>query len=136
MGETRVDLLHLLEDLRDAYPGSLEETIVSEIVANSLDSRAATVVFTADPAGRTLCVVDDGSGMTRSELRRYHDLAHPAFRRAAALHSEDYHVAITVALTLAPLTVEPGAERRFVTAFLTRWGDAAERRRARSRRAR
>jgi hypothetical protein len=26
MGETRVDLLHLLEDLRDAYPGSIEET--------------------------------------------------------------------------------------------------------------
>ena len=37
MGETRVDLLHLLEDLRDAYPGSLEETILTEIVANSLD---------------------------------------------------------------------------------------------------
>lgn len=36
MGETRVDLLHLLEDLRDAYPGSLEETILTEIVANSL----------------------------------------------------------------------------------------------------
>jgi hypothetical protein len=32
-------------------------------------------VFTADPGGRTLCVVDDGSGMTRGELRRYHDLA-------------------------------------------------------------
>jgi hypothetical protein len=75
VGETRVDLLHLLEDLRDAYPGSLEETIVSEIVANSLDSHAATVVFTADPGERTLCVVDDGSRMTRSELRRYHDLA-------------------------------------------------------------
>lgn len=75
MGETRVDLLHLLEDLRDAYPGCLEETIVSEIVANSLDSRAATVAFMVDPGGRTLCVVDDGSGMTRGELRRYHDLA-------------------------------------------------------------
>jgi hypothetical protein len=62
--------------------------------------------------------------------------AHPAFRRAAALHSEDYHVALTVALTLAPLTVEPGAERRFVTTFLARWGDAAERRRPRSRRTR
>jgi len=24
MGETRVDLVHLLEDLRDAYPASLE----------------------------------------------------------------------------------------------------------------
>jgi hypothetical protein len=87
MGETRVDLLHLLEDLRDAYPGSLEETIISEIVANSLDSRAATVVFTADAAGRTLCVVDDGSGMTRSELRRYHDLAasaRPAVRASGS----------------------------------------------------
>jgi len=59
--------------------------------------------------------------------------AHPAFRRASALRSEDYHVALTVALTLAPLTVEPGAERRFVTAFLARWGEAAERRRPRAR---
>src|SRR5206468_2515071 len=42
MGETRVDLLHLLEDLRDAYAGSLEETILTEIVANSLDSVATT----------------------------------------------------------------------------------------------
>ena len=40
MGETRVDLEHLLEDLRDAYPSSLEETILTEIIANSLDSRA------------------------------------------------------------------------------------------------
>ena len=62
--------------------------------------------------------------------------AHPAFRRAAALRSEDYHVALTVALTLAPLTVEPAAERGFVMAFLARWGEAAERRRSRSRQAR
>ena len=75
MGETRVDLLHLLEDLRDAYPGALEETIVSEIVANSLDSRATTIACSVDPGARTLSVVDDGSGMTRAELRRYHDLA-------------------------------------------------------------
>src|SRR5205807_850658 len=61
--------------------------------------------------------------------------AHPAFRRAVALRAEDYHVALTVAFTLAPLTVEPGAERRFVAAFLARWG-AAEPRRARSRRPR
>ena len=30
MGETRVDLLHLLEDLEDAHPGGLEETILRE----------------------------------------------------------------------------------------------------------
>jgi hypothetical protein len=75
MGETRVDLLHLLEDLRDAYPGSLEETIVSEVVANALDSGARMIAFTADPAAATLTVVDDGAGMTRRELARYHDLA-------------------------------------------------------------
>jgi len=27
MGETRVDLLHLLEDLRDAYPGRWGEAL-------------------------------------------------------------------------------------------------------------
>ncbi len=48
MGETRVDLLHLLEDLRDAYPGSLEETMLTEIVANSLDSGASRIHFHAD----------------------------------------------------------------------------------------
>lgn len=75
MGETRVDLLHLLEDLRDAYPGELEETILTEIVANSLDSGARTISLIADRARCTLTVVDDGSGMRRRELARYHDLA-------------------------------------------------------------
>jgi hypothetical protein len=75
MGETRVDLLHLLEDLRDAYPGGLEETILTEIVANALDSGASTVTLATDPVAATLTVVDDGAGMRRRELARYHDLA-------------------------------------------------------------
>ena len=75
MGETRVDLLHLLEDLRDAYPGGAEETILTEIVANAIDSGAATLTITADTADRTLTIVDDGGGMRRRELARYHDVA-------------------------------------------------------------
>jgi len=75
MGETRVDLLHLLEDLRDAYPGTTEETILTEIVANSLDSCATTVTITTDPAAPALTIVDDGMGMRRRDLRRYHDIA-------------------------------------------------------------
>jgi hypothetical protein len=43
VGETRVDLQHLLEDLRDAYTGALEETILTEAVANALDSGAAHI---------------------------------------------------------------------------------------------
>ncbi len=75
MGQTRVDLLHLLEDLRDAYPGSLEETLLTEIVANSLDSGARRIVLTTDPAQSALLVLDDGAGMKRAELARYHDIA-------------------------------------------------------------
>lgn len=75
MGEMRVDLHHLLEDLRDAYPGSVEETILTEVVANSLDSGARRIVFRAEPAGATLTITDDGSGMKRRDLARYHDLA-------------------------------------------------------------
>src|SRR5687768_18509647 len=75
MGETRVDLQHLLEDLRDAYPGSLEETILTEMMANALDSGATQVSFECDAGDSTLTTVDDGSGMQRRELARYHDIA-------------------------------------------------------------
>ena len=75
MGETRVDLLHILEDLRDAYPGSIEETILTEIMANALDSGATRITFECDPTQSTLIAVDNGCGMQRRELARYHDIA-------------------------------------------------------------
>lgn len=75
MAETRVDLLHLLEDLRDAYPGSIEETILTEITANSVDAGASRIRIAPSPAEATLTITDDGSGMPRRDLRRYHDLA-------------------------------------------------------------
>jgi hypothetical protein len=75
MGETRVDLLHLLEDLRDAYPGSIEETILTEIMANALDSGATRINFESDPAQSTLTTIDNGAGMQRRDLARYHDIA-------------------------------------------------------------
>jgi hypothetical protein len=85
MGETRVDLVHLLEDLRDAYPGSLEETILTEIVANALDSGARALELRTDRPERTLMACDDGSGMTRRELARYHDLAASTKRRGRGI---------------------------------------------------
>jgi hypothetical protein len=75
MGETRVDLLHLLEDLRDAYPGSLEESILTEVVANALDSGASLIALAADPSQRLMTAVDNGSGMQRRELAHFHDIA-------------------------------------------------------------
>jgi HSP90 family molecular chaperone len=205
MGETRVDLLHLLEDLRDAYPGSIEETILTEMIANALDSGASRIALTADAAQRTLAVVDNGSGMKRRELARYHDIAastktrgagigfagvgiklgllvaeevvtetrhgkghvatawHLASRHRAPwkwlpppglvtergtavrlrLHNalspladpgfletvlrRHYHIALSVAMALAPLAVELANQHRFVTAFLSRWGAMLDR---------
>ena len=59
--------------------------------------------------------------------------AHPAYRLAAASRSDGYHIALAAALALAPLAVEPAHEHAFVTAFLTRWGDAVARDRSAAR---
>jgi hypothetical protein len=75
VGQTRVDLQHLLEDLRGAYTGALEETILTEIIANALDSGATRIQLRTDPANATLSVVDDGVSMQRRDLARYHDVA-------------------------------------------------------------
>jgi hypothetical protein len=85
LGQTRVDLLHLLEDLRDAYPGSLEETILTEIVANSLDSGATAIAVDANAEAATLTVRDNGKGMTRNGLARFHDLATTSKRRGRGI---------------------------------------------------
>lgn len=48
--------------------------------------------------------------------------AHPAWQRAARAHAEGYHIALAVAMALAPLAVEPARAHAFITLFLDRWG--------------
>ena len=52
--------------------------------------------------------------------------AHPAYRRAVATRTVGYHIALTVALALAPLAVEPAGEHAFLNSFLSRWGEAID----------
>ena len=85
MGETRINLVHLLEDLRDAYPGSVEETIVTEMVANALDSGARRIALSTDSVAGTITVTDDGKGMSRAAMTRYHDLASTSKRRGKSI---------------------------------------------------
>ena len=85
MGETRVNLAHLLADLRDAYPGSVEETIVTEMVANALDSGARCIGLSTNPVAGTVTVTDDGEGMSRAVMSRYHDLASTSKRRGRTI---------------------------------------------------
>ena len=73
--ETRVNLLHLLEDIRDSYAVALEEVIIAELIANALDSGASRLEFTADPSAGFIRLADNGRGMRRVELKDYHNIA-------------------------------------------------------------
>lgn len=75
MGETRVNLKHLLEDIRDSYPFPQEEAIIIELIANALDSGASQIRFVIDQERRTMSILDNGKGMTDRDLEQYHDIA-------------------------------------------------------------
>src|SRR5688572_1789191 len=75
MAETRINLKHLLENLRDSYPFAIEEAILTELIANSLDSKADRIEIRIDPASGVLHLVDNGAGMDRADFRQYHDIA-------------------------------------------------------------
>jgi hypothetical protein len=60
--------------------------------------------------------------------------AHPAYARAAASRALGYHVALAVALALAPLAVEAAGEHAFITQFLAHWGESPATPSARRRR--
>jgi hypothetical protein len=75
MGETRVNLQHLLEDIRDTYPFPVEEAILTELVANALDSGANEIRFLVSGREKTLTVADNGRGMSPPQLEHYHDIA-------------------------------------------------------------
>jgi len=117
MGETRVDLQHLLEDLRDAYTGSLEETILTEVVANALDSGATRIGLLTNAADATLTIVDDGRGMQRRELARYHDVAASTKRRGEGIGFAGVGIKLGLLVSREVIT----ETRRGATHVATRW---------------
>jgi hypothetical protein len=117
VGETRVDLQHLLEDLRDAYTGALEETILTEVVANSLDSGATRIRLIANPTAATLTIVDDGRGMQRRELARYHDVAASSKSRGDGIGFAGVGIKLGLLVSREVVT----ETRRGATHVATRW---------------
>lgn len=117
VGETRVDLHHLLEDLRDAYSGSIEESIVTEVVANALDAGASTIAFAVHPTEAAVTVVDDGRGMQRRELARYHDLAASSKRRGEGIGFAGVGIKLGLLVSQDVVT----ETRRGRTYVATRW---------------
>jgi hypothetical protein len=121
VGETRVDLQHLLEDLRDAYTGSLEETIVIEIVANSLDAGASNIAISVNAAAPAITIVDDGRGMQRRELSRYHDIAASSKRRGEGIGFAGVGIKLGLLVSREVLT----ETRRGATHVATSWSLAS-----------
>jgi len=117
VGETRVDLQHLLEDLRDAYTGALEETILTEVVANALDSGATRISLQPRPVDSTLTVVDDGRGMQRRDLAKYHDVAASTKSRGEGIGFAGVGIKLGL-LVSSEVTTET---RRGATHVATRW---------------
>src|SRR3989304_1957006 len=117
MGETRVDLQHLLEDLRDAYPGALEETILTEVVANALDSGATRIRLLTNPAEATPTIGDDARGMQRRELARYHDVAATTKRRGEGIGFAGVGIKLGLLASREVIT----ETRRGATHVATRW---------------
>jgi hypothetical protein len=117
VGETRVDLQHLLEDLRDAYSGPIEESIVTEAVANALDAGATTIGVAVHPADSAITIVDDGRGMQRRELARYHDLAASSKRRGDGIGFAGVGIKLGLLVSRDVIT----EARRGKTHVATRW---------------
>jgi hypothetical protein len=117
VGETRVDLQHLLEDLRDAYTGSIEETILTEVVANALDSGATRIRLLTNSTDATLTIADDGRGMHRKELAQYHDVAASTKRRGEGIGFAGVGIKLGLLVSKEVVT----ETRRGATHVATRW---------------
>lgn len=117
MGETRVDLQHLLEDLRDAYTGALEETILTEVVANGLDSGATRIRLFTNPTEAALTIVDDGRGMRRQDLARYHDIASSTKARGEGIGFAGVGIKLGLLVSREVIT----ETQRGATHVATRW---------------
>ena len=72
---SKVNARHLLDDLASSYTYSLEEAVIGEMIANSLDAKSSNIFIDLNRRAKTLALTDDGPGMGPDEFMDYHDLA-------------------------------------------------------------
>ena len=72
---SKVNARHLLDDLASSYSYSLEEAVLVEMIANSLDARSTNIHISLNVDDGTLTIEDGGGGMSQDDFEKYHDLA-------------------------------------------------------------
>ena len=75
-----IDYEHFLDDIRDMYPFSIEEAILIELIANSLDAKTTLLDIRIDPQRKLFQLVDNGSGMDARGFDNYHNFS-TSFKR-------------------------------------------------------
>lgn len=75
-----IDYEHFLDDIRDMYPFSVEEAVLVELIANSLDAKTGLVDIRADPSQRLFQLTDNGHGMEARGFEMYHNFS-TSFKR-------------------------------------------------------
>ena len=91
--------------------------VLTEIVANALDSGAARIRLQPNPADGTLTVVADGRGMQRRDLAKYHDVAASTKARGEGIG----FAGVGIKLGLLVSTEVTTETRRGATHVATRW---------------
>jgi len=83
--ESTVNFRSLIKDLAEMYPFEVDEVVVTELVANSLDAKATLISIDFNPLTSVLIVEDNGKGMTKPEFSGYHDFAAELKRRGTGI---------------------------------------------------
>jgi hypothetical protein len=86
-------------------------------VANALDSGATRIHLLTNPAEAALTIVDNGRGMQRRELARYHDVAASAKRRGEGIGFAGVGIKLGLLVSREVVT----ETRRGATHVATRW---------------
>ena len=73
--ESTVNFQNLIRDLADMYPQEVDEVVVVELIANSLDAGANRISIEYNPTTNVLVITDNGRGMDAGQFEQYHDFA-------------------------------------------------------------
>ena len=72
---SKINYKNMIQNLADMYPYDIDEVILVECIANSLDARSTKIFINFKPESNSLLIRDNGAGMSASQFRLYHDFA-------------------------------------------------------------
>jgi hypothetical protein len=88
-GKSGVNVKRLVQNIADQYPFNPQQAALIEIVANSLDAKAAVIEIDFDGKNGILKVTDDGIGMNKRQFLEYHDFAASTKERGSGIGFAD-----------------------------------------------